>query len=310
MMTDVADVTVDEGDAHTGIAMDEAELDASLGTAGRLSPLDNADENSQGSESPSEIELSKRDSDLENQAMLDSKSILDSTESSMPLSLNDEFAVGKKVPHEWGSSFDISKLIDENEPLGCCHWLSACFCGMVLRAKRVGHMPVLWTQKLKDGRTDIVCIVGPFWPCLMFVTYPLIIGVSLGTAVYMLPGVHWLIQIVWAICTTTLLVALALTGCRNPGIVRRWPEKPPNCDHWYWSDQVGTFRPPKSQYDGDCGLIIEEFDHTCPWTGTGIGRRNMPAFTTFVSMICVCLIFDILLMVGVGGSEAHRPHEE
>jgi len=73
---------------------------------------------------------------------------------------------------------------------------------------------------------------------------------------------------------------------------------------------VGTFRPPKSQYDGDCGLIIEEFDHTCPWTGTGIGRRNMPAFTTFVSMICVCLIFDILLMVGVGGSEAHRPHEE
>lgn len=64
---------------------------------------------------------------------------------------------------------------------------------------------------------------------------------------------------------TTLLVALALTGCRNPGIVRRWPEKPPNCDHWYWSDQVGTFRPPKSQYDGDCGLIIEEFDHTCPW---------------------------------------------
>mmetsp|Transcript_62994 Transcript_62994/g.172802 ORF Transcript_62994/g.172802 Transcript_62994/m.172802 type:complete len:259 (+) Transcript_62994:125-901(+) len=258
MMTDVADVTVDEGDAHTGIAMDEAELDASLGTAGRLSPLDNADENSQGSESPSEIELSKRDSDLENQAMLDSKSILDSTESSMPLSLNDEFAVGKKVPHEWGSSFDISKLIDENEPLGCCHWLSACFCGMVLRAKRVGHMPVLWTQKLK----------------------------------------------------TTLLVALALTGCRNPGIVRRWPEKPPNCDHWYWSDQVGTFRPPKSQYDGDCGLIIEEFDHTCPWTGTGIGRRNMPAFTTFVSMICVCLIFDILLMVGVGGSEAHRPHEE
>ena len=30
-----------------------------------------------------------------------------------------------------------------------------------------------------------------------------------------------------------------------------------------------------------------------PRTGTGIGRRNMPAFTTFVSMICVCLIFDV-----------------
>ena len=82
---------------------------------------------------------------------------------------------------------------------------------------------------------------------------------------------------------TVLLVALALTGCRNPGIVRRWPEKPPNCDHWYWSDQVGTFRPPKSQFDGDCGLIIEEFDHTCPWCvtwkrrqgwGRSVGRDN------------------------------------
>lgn len=35
-------------------------------------------------------------------------------------------------------------------------------------------------------------------------------------------------------------------------------------------------------------------------TGTGIGRRNMPAFTTFVSMICVCLIFDVRFRGGRG----------
>ena len=52
-------------------------------------------------------------------------------------------------------------------------------------------------------------------------------------------------------------------------------------------------------YDRDCGVVIEEFDHTCPWTGTGIGKANMPYFSTFVSCVCICLIFNILLMVGI-----------
>ena len=54
----------------------------------------------------------------------------------------------------------------------------------------------------------------------------------------------------------------------------------------------------RAQYDSDCGVVIEGFDHVCPWTGTGIGARNMNAFHTFVSCLCVCLIFDVLLLVG------------
>lgn len=79
----------------------------------------------------------------------------------------------------------------------------------------------------------------------------------------------------------------------------------PSQRDWRWSDQAATYRPPRSVYDRDCGLVIEEFDHTCPWTGTGIGKQNMPYFTVFVTSICVCLVFNIMLMVGVFDPQSH-----
>mmetsp|Transcript_65513 Transcript_65513/g.112619 ORF Transcript_65513/g.112619 Transcript_65513/m.112619 type:complete len:154 (-) Transcript_65513:91-552(-) len=84
------------------------------------------------------------------------------------------------------------------------------------------------------------------------------------------------------------------------GIVRRYTEEPPNTTGWRWSDQAQSFRPRTSRYDRDCGLVIDEFDHTCPWTGTGIGRDNMIYFQVFTSCVCGCLIFNIILMVKFG----------
>jgi hypothetical protein len=39
----------------------------------------------------------------------------------------------------------------------------------------------------------------------------------------------------------------------------------------------------------------------CPWTGTAIGRKNMPAFQAFVGLVFFCLIIDILLLTGALG---------
>ena len=36
---------------------------------------------------------------------------------------------------------------------------------------------------------------------------------------------------------------------------------------------------------------------TCPWTGTGIGGKNMPYFSTFVGCMCICLIMDVMLII-------------
>jgi DHHC palmitoyltransferase len=42
---------------------------------------------------------------------------------------------------------------------------------------------------------------------------------------------------------------------------------------WFWNEQVGSYRPPGALYCRECGVLIQEYDHLCPWTGTGIGSR-------------------------------------
>jgi DHHC palmitoyltransferase len=41
---------------------------------------------------------------------------------------------------------------------------------------------------------------------------------------------------------------------------------------WFWNEQVASFRPPGALYCRECGVLVQDYDHLCPWTGTGIGR--------------------------------------
>ena len=52
-------------------------------------------------------------------------------------------------------------------------------------------------------------------------------------------------------------------------------------------------------YDEDLGLVVAGFDHVCPWTGTGIGEKNLAAFHAFVSLLCICIILDVLVVMNV-----------
>jgi len=80
-------------------------------------------------------------------------------------------------------------------------------------------------------------------------------------------------------------------------VLRRHPDKPKS--NWRWNDQARTFRPPGAVYDEDLGLIVVGFDHVCPWTGTGIGEKNICAFHTFVTTLCVCIVIDVLVVMHV-----------
>ena len=66
---------------------------------------------------------------------------------------------------------------------------------------------------------------------------------------------------------------------------------------WFWNEQVGSFRPPGALYCRECGVLIQDYDHLCPWTGTGIGRGNMAAFKTFVVSINILCYASIGLVV-------------
>ena len=117
--------------------------------------------------------------------------------------------------------------VEDDDPTAGCNQVTACLCGLLLRAERVGNMPVLYARRRPGKPSQLICLVGPFWPCLMGVTYPLILGVSLFSAIFLLPDAPTWAVVLWAICTCTLVVALTLTACTNPGIVRRHRDEPP-----------------------------------------------------------------------------------
>lgn len=218
---------------------------------------------------------------------------------------------------ETGWKGQCSKLMDgpnsNSVPCGC---FSAIVCPM-FGAGRIGNMIVLkqsneWvteevpdlenggTKTERSTRPRLDFVVGPYWPMLCMVTYPLILGVSLVTLVTVIPKVNAWIGLCWAVCTVGLIVALAMTAFRDPGILPRYSNPPPNQEEngWRWNDRALTYRPRGSWFDPDTAVIIENFDHTCPWTGTAIGKKNMLAFQCFVTLVFVCLIFDIILLTG------------
>jgi hypothetical protein len=193
----------------------------------------------------------------------------------------------KRTPCKW------TKL----EP-GLCIVGSGWLCGC---AGRVGNMVVLYetTEQvvLLNGETvtrpQPILVLGPYWQVLVFMTYPLILGVSLAIAILQLRRRNTILIAIWTFMTLVLLVNLALVGCRNPGIMYRYAERPN--EDWVWSDQALTFRPRHAKYASECACIIEEFDHVCPWTGTAIGKNNIRSFRVFVWLVFVMLIFDIAL---------------
>jgi hypothetical protein len=177
------------------------------------------------------------------------------------------------------------------------------------------------------ARPKLHVVLGPYWPMLLFVTYPLILIASLWTfwsGIYT-KSIHPLLALVWFLSTATLMVSLALTGCRDPGILYRH-RRPPSyaaalSSNWRWNDKALTYRPRSAVYDDDTAVVVEEFDHTyvslvlyahgmlirsrspylfhsCPWTGTAIGRKNMGSFQVFVCFVFVCLLLDILIITG------------
>lgn len=126
-----------------------------------------------------------------------------------------------------------------------------------------------------DGTPQV--IAGPCWPFCMGVTVPLIVGIS-GAVCYFLIWSgnfrlpNWLLG-VYIPCVVVVLVFLFCVSCRDPGLLERVTDEEAGQGGWFWNEQVGSYRPPGALYCRECGVLIEEYDHLCPWTGTGIGHR-------------------------------------
>lgn len=154
-------------------------------------------------------------------------------------------------------------------------------------------------------RTDgsPIVIAGPCWPFCMGITLPLILGISALVCYFILfnanSGLPIWVAFLYLPALAFVLVALFMVSCRDPGLMERVTDEEAGQGGWYWNEQVGSFRPPGSLYCRECGVLIEGYDHLCPWTGTGIGHGNMLAFKLFVVGVNVLCYFSIGLVAFV-----------
>jgi hypothetical protein len=157
-------------------------------------------------------------------------------------------------------------------------WSGFC-CGSCLGAKRVGNMAVC-RQRLEEydeiqtneageqtlvrrKRPKLLCMVGPYWPINLCLTWPLILGISGWTAWSQLPKQHIAIIITWSLCILLLSFSLFMVSCTNPGILYRHAEPPAGEEgDWRWNDQAKTYRPSHARFDNECQVVVEGFDHT------------------------------------------------
>jgi DHHC palmitoyltransferase len=216
------------------------------------------------------------------------------------------FAVGLTQPTWAAEKVTLWRLLRQCTPINISAWC----CSKLWFVKRVGNMVVL-AQVMEDYRDEttgemsqrprLLCLVGPYWMVVLGLTIPLMTLVTFWTAYTQFRDMMLPVQIVWAICTAMLYLSLLLVSCTDPGILYRHttPPPPPNNGtdpSWYWNDQALTYRPASAKYDSECAVVVEKFDHTCPWTGTAIGKKNMIWFKFFLSSIVINLILNAALL--------------
>lgn len=172
-------------------------------------------------------------------------------------------------------------------------------------------------------------IVGPHWMGMLGTNFCI---VAPCTVFYLLAflrptqgyeSVHVGLSVGLAVLMLATMLALAFTGCRDPGVIpKQLPEqleaqrrvreqqRVEAGEHAGDTESLSTcrrcnvMRPPRAQHCIYCDVCVLELDHHCPWMGMCVGKNNIKSFHAFnilwpITMGYFCISFLVYMMLSI-----------
>ncbi|KAJ8599748.1 hypothetical protein CTAYLR_003430 [Chrysophaeum taylorii] len=166
-------------------------------------------------------------------------------------------------------------------------------CCRCLRVRKLGNIYVLaeWTRS--DGQKKRL-VLGPYWHFLV-VTLCVISSVSAMIYAVVIPTDYVAERVVGITLTILAVTSLLCTAMTDPGIFPRYSK--PLAQTWTYSEYAQAYRPPGVIYCQQCQVLIEEYNHFCPWSGIVIGKGNEAYFQVFVCALVLAFLFDMTIVI-------------
>lgn len=177
----------------------------------------------------------------------------------------------------------------------------ACCCGL-LHVRKVGNIFIL-LEWPREGRAFRL-VVGPYWRMLLTTIFVIAAVTSMvyGLVVPREYHVERFLGLSFAVLAIASLLCTAMT---EPGIFPRYSV--PLARDWTFSEYSRSYRPPDVVFCQHCQVLIEAYNHFCPWSGIVIGKGNEGFFHVFVAAIMIAFIYDLLIIAltlnGIGFSD-------
>eukprot|EP01052_Picozoa_sp_SAG31_P003746 SAG31_NODE_147_length_22539_cov_37.073663_15_plen_360_part_00 len=150
---------------------------------------------------------------------------------------------------------------------------------------QVGRIYVCCERRV-NGQPKIWCAVPACWS-MHLCTQSLILGISGLVFVFALPSHHWWVWIAAAVLVPGTSLALCRTGTSDPGVLPLCEDDdrpPPSAGvDWFQERRTGRawIRKPidaRATWCQESQVLVYDYDHFCPWTGTTIAGGNMRCF--------------------------------
>uniref|UniRef100_A0A7S3K3M6 Palmitoyltransferase n=1 Tax=Aureoumbra lagunensis TaxID=44058 RepID=A0A7S3K3M6_9STRA len=162
-----------------------------------------------------------------------------------------------------------------------------------IKIQKIGNIFILAEWPRADGKKRRI-VLGPYWHFLL-VTLVVILSVSLMIYVVVIPTVFIAERVIGLSLTVLSASSLLCTALTDPGIFPRYSA--PLAASWTYSEYAQSYRPPGVIYCQQCHVLIEDYNHFCPWSGIVIGKGNEAYFQVFIVAIVTVLLWDILIVV-------------